>query len=111
MTIQRYIHSLVQRVHNHPSNESELRTRLEYARAYRYGADRLKAYRDRAIEREIGKTYTEGAQLAILFNKDIHPDEYEAYQRHRAECKARVDSAIAELESDIVRALEEGEND
>jgi hypothetical protein len=76
-----------------------------YARAYRKGADALRQFRDRAIEREIGKTYTEGAQLAFLFNKDTCPEEFAEYQKFRVQCKAKVDVEIAILSAELNEKL------
>lgn len=105
MKIGRYIHSLVKQIRECADRTERiaLQLKLDYARAYAKGT--LSRYRDLAIEREIGKTYSEGAQIAILFNKDAHPEEYEAYQAFRAECKAKVDSEMANLAADIQSAL------
>ena len=105
MDINKYIHTLMRQSREPSENRNEVRERLTYAMAYRQGEKGLKRYRDRAIEREIGKTHSEGAQIAILFNKDKHPDEYEVYQTLRTECKARVDAKMAKLEADLEASL------
>lgn len=79
--------------------------RVEYASAYDRGECALKLYRNKEIEREIGRKYSEGAQIAILYNKDSDPDEYAAYQIFRAECKAKVDLHIAELHAELMEFL------
>lgn len=106
MTIKQYVYNLSKQIRE-GDRSPETREKLAYARACMQGEEGLNKYRDRAIAREIGKTYNADAQLAILFNKDIHPDEYEAYQVFRTECKAKVDS---ELEAKKVE-LEEIIND
>lgn len=107
MNINKYIHTLTMQLRESGASldRDALRARLAYARAYRQGKEGLTKYRDRAIEREIGKTHSEGAQIAILFNKDKHPDEYEAYQSLRTECKARVDAKMAKLKADLEASL------
>lgn len=107
MTMQKYIFNLNKQMRESKdiAERNSLQFKLAYARAYKQGTDALKRFRDRAIEREIGKTYTEGAQIAILFNKDIHPDEYEAYQIFRAECKTKVDAEIKALKNELEAAL------
>lgn len=104
MTIKQYLYNLMKQARE-GDRSPETREKIAYARAYIQGDEALNKYRDRAIAREIGKTYDSDAQLAILFNKDSHPEEYEAYQVFRAECKAKVDAELeakkAELE-DIV---------
>lgn len=101
MKIGEYIHSLVKQIRECTDRTERvaLQSKLDYAMAYAKGT--LSRYRDRAIESEIGKTYSEGAQIAILFNRDAHPEEYYAYQAFRAECKARVDQEMASLKAEI----------
>lgn len=108
MTINAYIYKLVKQMRECEdiTERNALRVKLDYARAYKNGT--LANFRDRAIEREIGKTYSEGAQIAILFNRDNHPDEYEAYQTFRTECKATVDENIARLNAELLASIEEG---
>lgn len=60
----------------------------------------LELYRGDEISRRIRKRYPLSAQLAILFDKDIKPAEYRAYQAFRAEVKAEVDAELAELEAE-----------
>lgn len=104
MNIKQYVYNLSKQIRE-GERSPEAREKLAYARAYMQGEAALEKYRDSAIAREIGKTYNSDAQLAILFNKDIHPEEYEAYQTFRTECKAKVDAELeakkAELEEII----------
>lgn len=104
MNIKQYIYQLRKQIRE-GDYSPETREKLAYARAYMQGEVALEKYRDRAVAREIGKTHNADAQLAILFNKDIHPEEYEAYQAFRIECKAKVDAELearrAELEEII----------
>ena len=58
----------------------------------------LDKYRASLIEREIGKRYSLGAEMALTNDKDIKPKEYAEYQIYRAECKALVDGWLAEME-------------
>lgn len=105
MTIGKYISTLAKpmRECKDIAERNALQIKLDYARAYAKGT--LATFRDRAIEREIGKTYTVGAQIATLYNRDVHPDEYEAYQRYRAECKSKVDADMATLATELEAAL------
>lgn len=106
MTIGKYINTLVKQVRESRdmAERNALRVKLDYARAYAKGT--LADFRDKAIEREIGKTYTVGAQIAILYNEGTNPEEYSAYQAFRETCKAKVDADMAklanELESEIM---------
>lgn len=79
-----------------------------FAKAYAKGEDGIKKYRASAIASKIGETYNQDTQLAILFNRDTHPDEYEAYQAFRTECKALVDIEIESLKNELEKALKEG---
>lgn len=58
----------------------------------------LKQYRASLIEREIGKRYSLGAEIALTNDRYIKPTEYAEYQAYRAECKARVDGWFTEME-------------
>ena len=58
----------------------------------------LERYRASLIEREIGKRYSLGAEIALTNDKNIKLEEYAAYQAYRAECKERVDGWFAEME-------------
>lgn len=110
MDIRTYIRGLVEQ-RREGNYTPELIERLNYAKAYRRGEEALTLYRDRAIAAEIGRTYNQDAQLAILFNKDTHPDEYGMYQMFRAECKAKVDAEMAHLKAELeaILAKEEAE--
>ena len=104
MNIKAYIHNLAKQMRERTAPE-DAHTKLAYARAYMQGEVGINRYRDRAIAAKIGKTYNQDAQLAILFNKDIHPDEYEAYQAFRVECKAKVDSEMKTLKEELEAIL------
>ena len=60
---------------------------------------------DRTDAAEIAKVHDRDAQLAILFNEHIHPEEYEAYQAFRAECKAAVNAKMATLKAELEAIL------
>ncbi len=100
--LERYVRRAWREVIQSPT-DTEVRRKFEYAKAY-VAEDRetaLVKLRSKWIAEEIGKTYDRDAQLAILFNKDIHPEEYEAYQSHRALCKSFVDSVLQKLREEI----------
>lgn len=104
MNIKTYIFRLTKQMREGNAPE-DARTKLAYARAYMQGEEGLNRYRDRAIAAKISKTYNQDAQLAILFNKDTHPDEYEAYQAFRAECKVAVDAEMKTLKEELEAIL------
>ena len=104
MNIRTYIYNLHKQIREGTAPE-DVRTKIVYARAYMNGEEALTRYRDRAIAAKIGKTYNQDAQLAILFNKDVHPDEYEAYQAFRVECKAAVDAEMQILKEELEAVL------
>ena len=104
MNIRHYIITLARQIRERTAPE-DARVKIAYARAYMKGEEGLNSYRDRAIAAKIGKTYNQDAQLAILFNKDIHPDEYEAYQAFRAECKVAVDAEMKTLKEELEAIL------
>lgn len=97
MTINQYLYDLITRERESTdyAERASLMREIEFVRAYKNG--KIEAYRGRAIEREIGTKFSQGAQLAILFNKDTCPQEYANYQSFRVECKAKVDQKIAEM--------------
>ena len=101
MKIEKYMYTLRKQMREceDMAERNALRTKLDYARAYKNGT--LANFRDRAIEREIGKTYSIGAQIAILYNRDKHPGEYTTYQTYRADCKAKVDAEMAMLYTEL----------
>ena len=66
----------------------------------------LDRYRASLIEREIGKRYSLGAEIALTNDKDTKPKEYAEYQAYRAECKARVDGWFAEMEKQLNEGIE-----
>ena len=62
----------------------------------------LEELRGDEIDKRLRKRgYTHSKQIAIAFDKDTKPDEYEAYQALRAEVKAEVDADMAELEAQL----------
>ena len=59
----------------------------------------LERYRGLLIAEELNALgYDINYQIAIGFDKDTKPEEYNAYQAIRAQCKARVDGWFAEME-------------
>ena len=106
MSIRKYIFNLTNQMREGTASV-DARTKLAYARAYMQGEEGLNRYRDRAIASKIAKVYNQDAQLAILFNKDTHPDEYGEYQMFRAECKSAVDAEMAALKAELENALKE----
>lgn len=107
MNIRTYIFKLAKQMRE-GNAPADARVKLSYARAYMQGEAGLTRYRDRAIAAEIAKVHDRDAQLAILFNKDIHPEEYEAYQAFRAECKNTVDASIKMLKAELESIINEG---
>jgi hypothetical protein len=105
MTINQYLYGLITRKRESTNLDERkvLKDKIDFARAYRNGT--IEAYRSRAIEREIGVKFSQGAQLAILFNKDTRPLEYADYQAFRAECKLKVDAKIAAMSAEISKTL------
>lgn len=102
--LDKYINELRIKI-NRLEATAEDRERFAYAQAYKRGEEGLKAFRDRLIAKEINATYDSNAQLAILFNKDTEPSEYEAYQAFRAECKTKADEEMARLKEELNVAL------
>ena len=103
MTINEYIIDLRKKQRNPEFAEQfdTISSKLEYAFAYRGGVKALAKYRDKLIAEKINAVVDRDAQLAILFNKDTHPDEYEAYQALRVEKKAEADSEMTELRAEL----------
>lgn len=103
MTIKTYIHTIGKQLRDSEDKAERraLQAKLTYAMAYRKGT--LDEYRDRAIEREIGKIYS---KRAIDNIGGEHSEENKAYQAFRAKCEAKVDADIATLAADIQSALE-----
>lgn len=102
--LTQYIDELRKKIFS-PEATVEDRERFSYAQSYKKGADALKAYRDRLIAREINAVHDKDAQFAILFNKDTEPEEYEAYQAFRIECKAKVDEHMAKLKAELEASI------
>ena len=61
----------------------------------------LELIRGDEISRLIRARYPLSAQIAILMDRDTKPAEFEAYQAFRADCKAKVDAELAELEREV----------
>mgnify|MGYP003290592370 CR=1 FL=1 len=80
--------------------------KLEYARAYRWGAKALDEFRDKLIASKLNAVVNRDAQLAILFNQAKHPDEYEAYQKLRVDKKAEADVEMLAMRAELEAALE-----
>ena len=107
MNVRTYIYNLHKQMREGTA-PTDVRVKIAYARAYMQGEEALTRYRDRAIAAKIGRTYNQDAQLAILFNKDIHPDEYGMYQMFRTECKAQVDAEMQTYKDELEAALNGG---
>ena len=107
MTIKEYIRKTAKEFRESGRIDAGLRVMLQYARAYENGDEALDNLRSYWIEREIGTKHSEGAQIAILFNKETSPTEYSDYQTFRASCKAKVDAKMATLKADLLNALSE----
>ena len=61
----------------------------------------VERFRGDEISRRIAKKYPLSAQIALLMDKDIKPEEWSAYQAFRAEVKAQVDAEISITEAEI----------
>jgi hypothetical protein len=66
----------------------------------------LELVRGDEISRLIRTKYPLSAQIAILMDRDAKPVEYEAYQAFRAECKAKVDAEIEDMERYLNEVVE-----
>lgn len=111
MTIKEYIIDLRRKQHKpeYASESEAIRIKLRYAVAYSGGVKALDKYRDKLIASKINAVVDRDAQLAILFNKDKHPDEYEAYQKLRVDKKAEADSDMAAMKAELEIALSQSE--
>ena len=59
----------------------------------------LERYRGMLVADELNhEGYDINYQIAIGFDKDTKPEEYNTYQAIRARCKVRVDGWFAEME-------------
>ena len=103
MNIKQYVFKIRTQIASaNPTEDiSALQRKLQYAQAYMRGEEGLKQYRARAVAAKIERVHNKDAQLAILFNEHIHPEEYEAYQAFRVECKAAVDAEMAALKAEL----------
>lgn len=110
MTINEYIHKLMREIPNDPEASMTIQAKLSFARAYARGDGGLKQYRGRLISAEIAKKYSIDAQIAVMYNRDIEPEQYEEYQAYRAECKAIVDAKMALRKEELESALAEEKN-
>lgn len=110
MTIKQYLYNLMRQARE-GDRSPETREKIAYARAYIQGDEALNKYRDRRIEAEIRKKYTDGAETRIAINYFKEPAnaeylaEFEAHEAYVSECKAKVDAELeakkAELEGII----------
>lgn len=104
MTIKTYIHTIGKQLRDSEDKAERrvLRTKFTYAMAYRKGT--LDEYRNRAIEREMGKIYARSATDNIGGENSA---ENKAYQAFRAKCEAKVDQEMASLKAEIERTIEQ----
>ena len=111
MTLQQYIHSLRLTLPVNPTltDWAKVEPMLSYARAVAKGPEAVKTYRDGLVAKEINKEVNRDTQIAILFNKDTEPEEYQKYQELRITCKARVDEKLATLQTKLDKILEEAD--
>ena len=111
MTINQYIENLRSTLPSRPSRQdwNKVEPMLSYARAIAKGEDALKAYRSKLIAKEINTEVNRDTQIAIMFNRDIEPEEYQKYQDFRAACKAKVDDYLANLQATLDKILKEAE--
>lgn len=105
MTINEYLKKVRISYLKSGRSDTTIRTKLHYARAYAEGESGLDALRSKQIEAMISEKHSIGEQIAILYNKETCPDEYEAYQAFRAECKSKVDAIMADLRVELEAAL------
>ena len=101
MKMNEYIKSLRMKIANaeSPKEMAEVSQKLEFAYAVIKGTE--SHFRDRLIASLIKEKYNADAQLAILFNEHLKPDEYATYQAYRVECKVRADEIIAKLHAEV----------
>lgn len=59
---------------------------------------KLDKFRSDEISRRISAKYSFNDQIAILMDKDVKPDEWNAYQEFRAKVKADIDGEISAFE-------------
>lgn len=107
MTIKQYLYNLIKQ-RKEGDRSPELARRITYTRAYIQGEEALDKLRDRWIEAEIAKRYTDGAEKRITINYVKDPTnlkyltEFEEHEVYAEECKATVDAELeakkAELE-------------
>lgn len=60
----------------------------------------LDRFRGDEISRRIAEEYPLSAQIALLMDKDVKPEEWESYQAFRNKIKAEVDIEIKALNSE-----------
>ena len=112
MTIYQYIHALRTTISDRPTRKewATVEPMLSYARAVAKGPEAVKTYRDSLVAKEINKEVDRDTQIAIMFNKDSNPEEYQNYQELRVECKTRVDDRLATLQAELDKILKETES-
>lgn len=110
MTIKQYVYNLSKQIRE-GDHSPETREKLAYARAYMQGVVALDKYRDRRIEADIRKKYTDGAETRIAINYFKEPTnaeylaEFEAHEAYVSECKAAVDAEIQILKEELEAIL------
>lgn len=113
MTIKQYLYNLMKQIHEHRAS-ADAQIKLAYARAYMHGEEALNKLRDRWIEAEIAKRYTDGAEKRITLNyvKDPanpkHIAELDAHELYVENCKGKVDTKMATLKAELEAALAGG---
>lgn len=101
MTKNEYIKSLRAKIATaeSPKEVEEASEKLEYA--YSKFSGKEDQFRDRLVASIIKEKFNADAQLAILFNEHLKPEEYSAYQAYRVECKAKADALITKLRAEV----------
>jgi hypothetical protein len=116
MNIKTYIYNLSRQLRVGTAQE-DAREKLMYARAYIQGEESLVRYRDRRIESEIRKRYSEGAETRLMCNllkNDASHEfltEFAEHETYVEECKAKVDAEMlaykTELEAELRREAQQ----
>ena len=111
MTINEYIITLRKKRFNpeYAAEKVTIEIRLEYAIAYRKGAEALDEFRDKLIASKLNAVVNRDGQIAILFNQAKHPDEYEAYQKLRVDKKAEADAEMSAMKAELEASLKEAQ--
>lgn len=108
MTLEQYIYNLRSTLPSLPTHAewATVEPMLSYARAVAKGAEAVAEYRNKLIAKEINLVVTRDAQIAIMFNKETNPEEYQKYQEFRITCKTKVDDYLAGLQAELNKQLE-----